>query len=135
MKVHADLQAQDWIEMDTEDPKHLKVIGCTATLNLIRSCKQAHGEDLSKWPLPEGFDHSSLLLKEALQKRAGDWRFPYAHEELCHCRAVSAERVNQAILAGAHTAAQVSRLTSASTACGTCRPEVENLLRWRGVLK
>jgi bacterioferritin-associated ferredoxin len=135
MKVQADLQAQDLIEMDTEDSSYLRVIGCSETLNLVRRCKQSFGNDLTQWPLPTQHDHSSMLLKEALEKRAGTWKFPYPHEELCHCRAVSAEKVNQAILAGAHTPAQVSRLTSASTACGTCRPEVENLLRWRGVLK
>lgn len=135
MRVQAELHAQDLIEMDTEDPQYLKVVGCSKTLELIRNSLSSYGRDLSAWPLPEGVDHSSLLLKEALTKRNKTWVFPYPHEELCHCRAVSAEKVNQAILAGAHSPEQVSRLTSASTACGTCRPEVEKILRWRGITK
>lgn len=131
MKVIAELLAQDYLEADTEDANYLKVVGCTSMLQLVRSCQTQFGKDLSQWPLPKGSSHSELLLKEVLLKQRGQWSFPYPHAELCHCRAVSVEKVDQAILAGAHTPAQVSRLTMASTACGTCRPEVEKIIQYR----
>lgn len=135
MKCRAEIEAQDLIELDTEDSRYLKVIGCTATLSLVREFRDQYGKDLKEWPLPTKTDHSSLLLKEALEKQRGQWQFPYPHDEICHCRSVATHKVDQVILAGAHTTEQVSRLTSASTACGTCRPEVEKILRWRGLLK
>jgi len=135
MKCTAELKGQDFIEVDTEDSSYLRVIGCSQTLNLLRDIRHQFGEDTSVWPLPTGTEHGALLLKEALEKQRGQWTFPYLHEELCHCRSVSTEKVDQTILAGAHTPEQVSRLTSASTACGTCRIEVEKILRWRGLLK
>ncbi len=135
MKCRAEIEAQDLIELDTEDASYLKVVGCSATLDLLRKYRKEYGVDSSQWPMPAQGDHSSLLLKEALEKQRGSWQFPYPHDELCHCRSVTTHKVDQAILAGAHTTEQVSRLTSASTACGTCRPEVEKILRWRGLIK
>lgn len=127
----AELRAQDLIEMDSEDSRFIRVIGCTQTLKLVRSYQASYGPDVTQWPLPEGNSHSELLLKEALQKQRGQWQFPYPHQEICHCRAVSTERVDQAILQGAHNPQKVSRLTSASTACGTCRVDVEKILKFR----
>lgn len=131
MRVMAELEAQDLIEMDDADPTYLRVIGCSETLNLIRSYRLKYGLDISKWEAPEGSSHGEILLREVLLKRKGQWKFPYEHEELCHCRAISAYQVDQVIIAGAHDSEVVTRLTSASSACGTCRPEVEKLIAFR----
>lgn len=64
-------------------------------------------------------------------KARGDWDFPYKDIEICHCRMVPTEIVDQAIVAGANDPETVSRLTMASTSCGTCRPDVERILRYR----
>lgn len=131
MKVIAELISQDYLEANTEDASHLKVVGCQEVLQLIRQFQASYGRDLSVWPLPTGEAHSEMLLRELLLKRMGKWEFPYQHVELCHCRAVTAEKVDQMIVAGAQTPAQVSRLTMASTACGTCRPDVEKIIQYR----
>lgn len=131
MKVVAELEGQDLLEADTEDSQHLRVIGCPLVLTLVKGLRERFGKDLSKWELPKGTDHAAVLVRELLLKRTGQWSFPYAHEELCHCRAVSAHKVDQAIIAGAHSSEQVSRLTMASTACGTCRPDVEKIIQFR----
>ncbi len=82
-------------------------------------------------PLPTGNHPGALLLRELLLKARGEWRFPYEDEELCHCRAVPTAVVDQAICRGAHTPQKVSSMTSASTACGTCRPDVEAIIKYR----
>ena len=81
--------------------------------------------------LPQGNRPSDLLLRELILKARGEWHFPYEEEELCHCRAVPTAVVDQAICRGAQTPQKVSALTSASTACGTCRPNVEAIIKYR----
>ncbi len=81
--------------------------------------------------LPEGKTTGQLLLKEALLRLRDQWQPPYTEEELCHCRAILTKKVDQAILIGAHDPETVSDRTSASTACGTCRPDVEAMIQYR----
>ena len=82
-------------------------------------------------PLPEGSGTGAMLVRELLLKAQGQWQYPYEHEELCHCRVVQTRVVDAAILTGAHSPSQVSKQTSASTACGTCRPDVEAIIAYR----
>ena len=81
--------------------------------------------------LPTDHDVASLMFSELILRARGEFHYPYLEEELCHCRAVPTKIVDCAILSGAHTPERVSRLTSASTACGTCRPDVQNILKFR----
>lgn len=131
----AELKGRDLIEIKTaesaSDKTQIKVVGCTELLSLVRKHQVQHGKDPQHWPLPQGDSHAELLLKEVLLKSRGQWTYPYTHEELCHCRNVATEKVDQAILAGAHRCEVVSRQTGASTACGTCRPDVQKIIDFR----
>ncbi|MNK07847.1 BFD-like [2Fe-2S] binding domain protein [compost metagenome] len=139
MKIKAELAGRDFIEVECEgeNPKSpgkvLKVtmVGCTEFLDLMQKMRRHFGVDIAKWPLPEGDDHSSILLREMVMKLRGEWKFPYGEEELCHCRTVEAQIVDQAVIAGAHSTDKVTRQTSASSACGTCRPEVQKIIDYR----
>lgn len=139
MKFKAELAGRDLIEVECEgdDPKspgkvlNVKMVGCTEFIDLMQRMRRHFGVDISKWPLPEGNDHSSILVREMVMKLRGEWKFPYEEAELCHCRTVEAKVVDQAIIAGAHTTVKVTRQTSASTACGTCRPEVQKIIDYR----
>ena len=82
-------------------------------------------------PLPDGCGTGAMLVREVLLKAQGQWQYPYEHEELCHCRAVPTQTVDAAVLTGAHEPSRVSKQTSASTACGTCRPDVEAIIAYR----
>jgi bacterioferritin-associated ferredoxin len=130
--IVAELKGRDRIEVTVEagKPDQWKVIGCHEVLQIIKDNRSQHGE-LSKWPMPTGNSHSEILVRELLQKSKDAWQLPYLHEELCHCRGVPTDVVDQAIIAGAHAPKVVSRWTTASTACGTCRPDVEKLLAYR----
>ncbi|MFN7728330.1 MAG: (2Fe-2S)-binding protein [Bdellovibrio sp.] len=108
-----------------------EVIGCAEITKLVQQLTTQHGADPSAWSLPEGDGHAAMMLRELILRVRGEWAYPYEHLEVCHCRSVATEMVDQAILAGAHTCERVSRRTSASTACGTCRPDVQRILSYR----
>lgn len=128
----AELVGRDFIEIDLSQGKaRVRVVGCSEFLALMRKLQMQFGNDPQLWPMPTGVSHGELLLKEVLLKMRGEWVYPYEHLELCHCRAIPTEVVDQAIIAGAHTTAMVSRRTSASTACGTCKPDAQKIIDFR----
>lgn len=130
--IRVTLGERDCLELYFEGSRcGVKASGCHALLHFIREKAKAEGNDLQRWTLPTGVTHEELLLKEALLKLKNNWQYPYEHEELCHCRAVATQKVDEAIMMGAHTPEKVSRQTSASTACGTCRPDVEKIIAYR----
>jgi bacterioferritin-associated ferredoxin len=87
--------------------------------------------NLKDLPLPAGHSTAELMIAEAVLKARDEWKPTFTDEEICHCRNVPLAIVDAAIVAGAHTPEKVSAWTSASTACGTCRPDVEGHLRFR----
>lgn len=109
----------------------LKGIGNRAFLELLTQYREHLKAGVDKAPLPEGKSPGELMLKEAILRLRGEWDFPFKEDETCHCRVISTDKVNQAILVGAHTSREVSQMTSASTACGTCRPDVEAMIEYR----
>src|SRR5262249_7182787 len=48
---------------------------------------------------------------------------------ICDCNAVTKAEIIEAVLQGARTVAAVSARTRACTGCGSCRPEVERIVR------
>jgi bacterioferritin-associated ferredoxin len=139
MKIKVELEGRDFIEVECEGDSHsspgrvLKVthVGCAEFMDMMQKMKRHFGADISKWPVPEGNDHSSILLREMVLRLRGEWKFPYQEDEVCHCRTISTHAVDQAVIAGAHSPEVVTRQTSASTACGTCRPEVQKIINYR----
>lgn len=100
----------------------------------LRAINDLRGRLRGRWNElvpPTGTSPSDLLLRELILRARQEWQFPYNEDECCHCRAVPTAVVDQAICYGAHTPAKVSALTSASTACGSCRPDVEAIIRYR----
>ena len=130
--IVVELDGCDRLELLIENEKYsLKVIGCTKLLQLLSQLKYQFGSDVKLWVLPEGSNHELMLVRELILKAKGDWNYPYQHEELCHCRAITTKVVDQAILSGAHHPEVVTRRTSASSACGTCRSDVEKIIAYR----
>jgi bacterioferritin-associated ferredoxin len=131
-KFSVGLEGRDRIEINMEGAAakvHFR--GCTELMGLMQSMRKNFGIDLSRWPIPNGTTHSEILLRELVLKLRGEWKYPYQEAEVCHCRNVACHTIDQAIIAGAHNTETVSRQTSASTACGTCRPEVQKMIDYR----
>ena len=134
MSIVVELKSRDRIEIDwaanAERPR-MRVFGCSELLELVTRYKAKFGLDLRKWRDPQGNSHSEILLREALMRLRSEWQFPYEHSELCHCRAVSTESVDQSIVGGAHRVEEVQCRTGAGTACGVCQSEIEKIIHYR----
>lgn len=134
MDIHIKIEGREevrlqWDENSAHVPR-LLAVGSLEFLELIQDWREKLKGAPPEWPLPPGSSTGAVLLREVILRARGEWNPPYEEEELCHCRAIPLKKVEDAIRAGAHTSEKVSRWTSASTACGTCRPDVEALLKY-----
>jgi len=135
----AQIEYRDSLQIDVEVSqdealgllKAVKARGCRAHLEKVQAFRKHVGQSLSLVEIPLSNHHTDLLLREVLAKAKGDFLLPYKEVELCHCRVVPTQVVDQSILSGCHTPEMVSRATSASTACGSCRRDVMSLLDYR----
>ena len=131
-KVQLAIPGREQLSLDVSGDKAvLTGVGDLSFLNLLKEFRVKLESGVDSVIPPEGKSTAELMLREAILRVQGKWDFPFKEEETCHCRVVSTEKVNQAILVGAHTAREVSEMTSASTACGTCRPDVEAMIEYR----
>jgi bacterioferritin-associated ferredoxin len=131
-KFSVGLEGRDRIEVNMDGPApKVQFRGCTEMMSLMQSMRKSFGVDIQQWPVPNGTSHSEILLRELILKLRGEWNYPYKEVEVCHCRGVSCQVIDQAIVAGAHTTTSVSRQTNASTNCGTCRPDVQKMIEYR----
>lgn len=128
--IQVELEGRDQLIYDSTLEKPCRAIACTELDALLLNYKTQYGTDPQKWPLPDGKSHSELLLKKWILLITNKWDPPYQHAEICHCRNISTNRVEQAIISGAHTPQAVTQMTSASSACGTCRPDVEAMINY-----
>ena len=127
--VRAELEGRDFIEQSSSGEK-VQWVGCSEFNHAVELLLKG-SLDPKKWPLPKGNDHCSMLIREFVLKCRGEWQIPVEDTEICHCRTVPTAVVDQAIVSGAHSPKIVSQWTTASTACGTCRPDVEKLIAYR----
>lgn len=126
MKVVVASLYQSQIEYDGNS---VKAIGPMTLLEALHSLKLTQGTDPKKWNLEKIENNDDLLIHEFLCKIHGKPVLAYPHEELCHCRMVSAEKVHQAIKQGCRSVKDIARTTLAGTGCGSCRPDTEMILK------
>ena len=119
------------LKIDDDDSVKLSGIGCPELLRALPEWRARFRGDPQGWPAPLGDSHVSMMLRELALKAKNEWAPPLEGAELCHCRAVSREDVDLAILRGAHTTATVGAATGAGTQCGTCRPDIQDALHVR----
>lgn len=109
---------------------------CSGPIELIEKVewmRSQFGVDPKNWPTPEvNIENpmTDIVLLKFVQKVKRLWDLPYKHDELCHCRLVSTEKVTNAIEQGAKSVAEISRVTLAGTGCGTCRSDSDELLQF-----
>ena len=134
MNFIVEIQGCDRIQIqcaENGDILHLKTSACDKTTQLLSRYLEKFGRNLKTWTLPTEKDHSSLLIAELILRAQQKWESPYTDSEICHCRKVTTQKVEDAIRLGAHTSSDVSRLTNASTSCGSCKFDVEKLINFR----
>jgi bacterioferritin-associated ferredoxin len=132
LKTKVELDGRDYLQVETDaSGTKVSMLGCTEFMEMMQKMKRHFGVDIAKWPLPEGTDHSSILLREMVLKLRGEWVFPVEKEQICRCLSVSARIIDQAIVGGAHTSEKVTKVTSASSACGSCRPDIQKIIDFR----
>lgn len=127
-QIKAVIEGRD--ELMFSENEGLKAIGCKKMMTLFKDLQALHGKDPKFWPLQKSQSHQSLLINELILKSKNVYKLPYSEEEICHCRSVATESVTQAIKAGAHTIEAIRATTDANTACGTCGPDVESVLKY-----
>lgn len=138
MKVFSEtirLNACDELNLDLEVDQNgtileskLTGIGGPKMLELLPKWRPLLQGKLSEVQIPVGVSGPELMFKELIQKAQGRWVPGFEEAEVCHCRVVPTITVRQSIFMGAHSPEQVSMYTTASTACGTCRKDVELIL-------
>ncbi len=135
--LEVSLQGRDRLQLQmnlvngTIESAKLSGSGCSDFLNLLQAWRPKLTGSLETLELPQGDSHSSLLLREAILRAQGEWKFPYADEEICHCRAVSTAKVDAAIIGGCRSVRAIARETSAGTSCGSCRTDTEAIINYR----
>jgi len=136
--ARAELAHREWVEFTLDvTPEGVvhsvqwRAWGCH---DLLAAAQEASTRVMGR-PVSElawsGSCHWDLLIQEAWSRLKGDFKLPIDDPETCHCRKIPTTRVDEAIVLGAHTPEKVTAWTSASSGCGTCRPDVEKLIAYR----
>lgn len=110
----------------------IKLIGCLPFLKQAQTLLQSL-KSTGKLPSIDltSRDHVALLFQELKQKIENTWNPPYHEEEVCHCRKVNLDIIQNAIVLGNHSVENLGKETSAGTNCGNCHPDLKNLLKYR----
>lgn len=109
----------------------MKAVGCLDFLKMSQSMKSKLQGPISDLVTPAGKDHASMIWREIILDLQEQWKFPVDHEELCHCRKITTQKVDRAIVYGAHSIEEVRHRTSANTGCGTCKNDVHLMIENR----
>lgn len=107
----------------------VQVIGPKTLLDKVEKYKSTYGVNPTSWPEIKVIDGEDILINEFIAKAKKSFSLVYPHEELCHCRAVSTEKVFAVIKENCWTTAEVGRTTLAGTGCGSCRKDTEALIK------
>jgi len=128
--IKAEIPFKSFIELITDQngQKSLHFQGHKAFIDLVLDLKNKFGSDPARWPLLDDKKSECFILNEFILKIKGQYKPIYQHEELCHCRTISTEKVLNVIKDGCHTISEVSRATMAGTGCGSCHKDIDNLI-------
>ena len=137
-KFKREIPGRERLELDIEYEGNkiinLKIsgLGSLQFLRFVNSLRSLSGIKISELEVPQGYlaQPDQLLFRQAVLELKKLWNPPYLQKQICHCRSVSTQVVENSILVGANTTNQVSRMTSASTACGTCMPDVQAMINY-----
>ena len=134
LKARSEIPGREWVEFEISltGGNVTSVIWHAQGCHLLLSAAEKFAHDLADQNLQNsnlkfGNHHSALMISEIYDKLLDRWVKP-EEIEICHCRKIDKSVINEAILLGAHTPEKVRAWTTASSGCGTCRPEVQKLI-------
>lgn len=136
-KIKIELKNRDCIEVEFCVENNIlkefktKIIACQNIEKEISKLKNYVGKNIEQLDLPTGNQHYEILIRELILKMQNKWDFPYKDYELCHCRKISAEDVDQAVISGCHKVEKIREFTWANTGCGTCLGDINKILDYR----
>lgn len=127
--ARAELKNRDLLCLIEKDNKiYFEIKGCQQLRSHLEKLIAQQGMDIKNWVI-EGRSHAELLIKKILFQ-IKNTPHPYQEAEVCHCRSVPLETIEEAIINGSHTIQSIRRVTTANTACGSCQHDVEAILRY-----
>lgn len=135
--ISVELKDRDHVTVDFEiiDNKiidyKIKAVACTALNKELLLLEKLKGQNIKDIAYNLGDSHSSILVREILMKLKDEWIYPYSDVELCHCRKISTQDVDQAIISGCHRIEKIREMTWANTGCGTCLPDIQKMIKFR----
>lgn len=113
----------------TWDGASVQIKGSLELIEKMQSHKTKFGNNPSLWPVLEHVKNGTdVLIQEFILKCRKEFELSYPHEELCHCRMVSTEKVFAALKEGLVTVDAIAEKTLAGTSCGSCRPDTLSLI-------
>jgi len=122
----------DFIEIDLKAGKvNLEVNGCQPLHDLANKINGISESEIDAYIAKLGLEHQELLMKEALLRLQGKWKFPYTEEELCHCRMIPTKVVDEAVIGGLRTPEEIGRFCSAGITCGNCGTDIAAIISCR----
>ncbi|MFN7905550.1 MAG: (2Fe-2S)-binding protein [Pseudobdellovibrionaceae bacterium] len=127
--AQVELKNRDKLRLvDRQGQVHLIVEGCHSLKEKIQQLISDQGIEIKSWKIT-GVSHADLLIKKLIFQ-LNEKKHPYADSEVCHCRNISKEMIEENILNGSHSVGALQRTTTASTACGSCHADVEAILNY-----
>lgn len=136
--ARAEIPKREWLEFEIEvDSRGIikqvkwQVFGCHRLIETAQTASHEFREKKVESLNWSGKAHWDLLLQEIILKFQEKFEIPVKDIELCHCRKIPTAVVDQAIVLGAHTPEKIRAWTTASSGCGTCRPDVEKMISSR----
>ncbi|MEQ1723577.1 MAG: (2Fe-2S)-binding protein, partial [Pseudobdellovibrio sp.] len=106
-------------------------VTATGNLNLLNLLNQkinTEGSDPKNWSQFETIQNEDEALLNQFIIKLQAREISSEHDEICHCRMVDREKIENAIYQGCKTREDISTTTLAGTGCGSCRGDLEKIL-------
>lgn len=111
------------------DGEHLKATGSLSFLNLIQNKIKQQGNKPESWSLLAEVNNGDEAMLNQFISKVQATEASAEHDEVCHCRMVDREKIEQSIFQGCKSREEISRTTLAGTGCGSCRTDLEKMLK------
>lgn len=110
------------------DGANIKATGSLGLLNLLKKTIEEQGSQPEKWQAYKEIKSDDEAFLNYFIQKIQSSEISTEHDEICHCRMVGRDKIEQSIFQGCRTREEISRTTLAGSGCGSCRPDVDKIL-------